>query len=102
MGYLVVRNLRGTAGGVCRHGSWLDHWYAFTGSNRILCSMLGCGEVVDVGGHVLAVNRADWQHWIAPMCHAHNRSPHDWPIKSDVRLISANTQLMGCYRQYAA
>ena len=67
-----------------------------------MCSALGCGNGVEVGAHVIIVNRATWQEWIAPVCHACNMDLDDFAIKNDVVLISANTRLIGCYLAYVA
>jgi hypothetical protein len=84
---------------VCRHGSWLKHYYAETGSTRTMCSVLGCSNDVDVGAHIHnAHGLARNHHWIVLMCHQCNMSNDALRLKGDVKLISANTQQMGCYR----
>jgi hypothetical protein len=99
--YILVRNARGTSRRRrCDCGSWLDHWYNETGSFRITCSVLGCSDVATVGAHVVDVSRRGTKprHWIVPTCHQCNMASDELAIKVSVALVSANTQLMGCYR----
>lgn len=96
----IVRNVRGTAGRLCACGSWLDHWYNETRSRRTMCAVLGCANDVAVGAHVheLTTKRgANWEQFIVPLCQPCNMSRDDLLVDVRIELVSANTQLMGCY-----
>jgi len=88
-----VKNLNGTTGLRCRCGSWLAHWYNYTGSRRRRCAVIGCQRNVEVGAHVLSADRrTDVKWWIAPFCKTHNHYTHnkDVFLKEEIELISAN------------
>lgn len=96
-----VKNLRGTSRRKCECGSWREHWYNHTTrpSSRAICAVYGCGNLAEIGGHVLVVSgRFDGQHYIVPMCHLCNmiHPDDDIDLKLNVELISANARLMGC------
>lgn len=102
MGYWWVRNISGTSKRPrCDCRTWIDHWYEETGSSRTTCAALGCSEPATVGAHVIDVTRSNTprQHWIIPTCHGCNMNRDDYQIKN-VELISANTQITGCYRPF--
>lgn len=88
---MKVRNVSGTTGKLCaRCRSWLEHWFARTGSTRSLCAALGCGSSADVGAHVVnAHGLARKRHQIAPLCYSHNRANEAFHLKSGVRLVPA-------------
>lgn len=92
---MAYKNIRGTAKRTCLCGNWLKHWRNNTGSSRKRCAVLGCGDVAEVGGHVVPVNGSS--QYVIPMCRACNNLSDPFEIESTVVPVSANTQLMGCY-----
>lgn len=99
--YIFVQNARGTSRRrACGCGTWIDHWYNETGSLRVTCAALGCSATATVGAHVRDVSRsrAKPRHWIVPTCHHCNMTRDELAIKIEVDLVSANTQIMKCYR----
>lgn len=98
---LLVRNVSNSSWRSCTCGSWIEHWYAATGSSRAYCAVLGCTNLAEVGAHVRILDRRSGDGlYIAPLCRAcniHHNTDEMW-LDSRVDLISANTQAMGCYR----
>jgi hypothetical protein len=101
---IYVRNVTGTSRRRCGCGSWLDHYLSWTGSTRMVCSVLGCGSTATVGAHVRNVTRVDspGHHRIILMCHPCNMvRGEDLALKSGVPMVWANRQAAGCYRRSA-
>jgi hypothetical protein len=104
MSYVIVGNVWGTSTRPrCAHGSWIDHYYWLSGSRRMVCSILGCGNYVTLGAHVRPINIGTSEEFIVPMCNSCNAN-HGWHmyLKLDVPLVYANTQKTGCYRRLVA
>ena len=91
------RNLRNTGQRKCSCGTWFKHWRNETGSRRKRCAAYGCGNDAEVGAHVQSV-RGKLQ-WIVPLCKPCNNLQEPFELELTVELISANTQLMGCYKK---
>lgn len=94
-----VRNIRrGNGLARCACGTWKQHWINHAGSRRTRCSVAGCGSNFDVGAHVrLAHGNAANNHYIVPMCTAHNNHNNTAIMElNDIDLIYANAQYMGC------
>jgi len=93
---MQYKNVRHTENLQCNCLSWLDHWMQFTGSRVTpTCSVLGCGEKSNVGGHVKACDGKTSPWYIIPLCSEHNSSHfiECFDIKArieDDKLVSAN------------
>ena len=99
--HLCVANLASTSKNKCRCRTWLRHWRKISRSARVTCGVLGCVEHARVGAHVQMLdNRCTWHWWIAPLCYSHNHHRNYGPmwLDSRVALVSANSQVTGCYR----
>lgn len=97
--YYLVKNLNGTAGRLCRCGSWIEHWRRETKSRRTRCAALGCTNEDLVGAHVqIDDGRSSREWWIVPLCRGHNSSWRTAPIwlEKTVSLVSADRAGMGC------
>jgi len=92
---MKVRNVKGTAGRACSHGSWLNHWLALAGERQAMCSVAGCAEVATDGAHVRLVGSLDQAEYILPMCRECNESPGELPVKV-VKFVAANALTTGC------
>ena len=93
---MQYKNVRHTENLQCNCLNWLDHWMQFTGSRVVpTCSVLGCGEKSNVGGHVKACDGKTSPWYIIPLCSEHNSSHFTecFDVKShikDGKLVSAN------------
>ena len=88
----VVRNVAGSSRFMrqCDCKSWIKHWRAATGSIRVVCARLSCGDIAVDGAHVQIIDgrsRKDW--YIVPFCANCNRTRHkDWMyLKRDVIMV---------------
>ncbi|GGF41230.1 hypothetical protein GCM10011611_54570 [Aliidongia dinghuensis] len=89
----LVKNLNGTTDNKCECASWIAHWRNCTGSDRVLCCVVPCGRLAQVGAHVIVIDRrSDRSWWIVPMCKKHNNTHNQEPmyIKRDIEMVSAN------------
>jgi len=73
MGYLDVKNKKGTSGNTPPSGysSWLDFWEKKKGKKATICEAKSCQEKPDVGGHVIKAGQGG-KEYILPICHSHN------------------------------
>jgi hypothetical protein len=102
MSYVIVGNVMNTSRRPrCGDGSWTNHYFALSGSQRYVCAILHCGNSVEVGAHVRATNIGRWDEFILPLCQRCNASPAYMYVKRGVALVSANQQRAGCYRPFA-
>ena len=85
-----VKNLNGTSQRTCKCGSWLKHWENFGGCVTTICSVVNCGEIAEVGGHVQKIGN-DNRWYIIPLCKScNNKKGEELEIYDDIKLVSAN------------
>lgn len=66
---MKVNNINGTSQNVCRCGSWLDHWKAFSGQSvPTYCPVEACTQKPTVGAHVQKDGSSDRRWYIVPLC----------------------------------
>jgi len=86
-----VKNINGTSQNTCKCGSWLEHWSRFSQDSRVICSVLGCRSVAEVGAHVQLFLSTDERWYIIPVCQMHNMvQSTPLAIDDSYRLVSAN------------
>jgi hypothetical protein len=85
-----VKNLNGTTQRTCKCGSWLKHWENFGGCFATICSVDGCNNDAEVGGHVQKVG-SDNKWYIIPLCKScNNKRGEELEIDDNTELVSAN------------
>ena len=90
---MQVHNLKNTSDNICKCDSWLEHWVRFGGNSLPpSCSVVGCYETPQVGGHVQKSRGllvSDW--FIIPICKKHNAQVgRSLTISDSTTLVSAN------------
>lgn len=73
MANIKVKNVPGTAGQVppypYQNLSWLEYWEKMTGHKASTCSVCGCSNKAEHGGHVKRVDTYfDPTTYIVPLC----------------------------------
>jgi len=76
MGYIDVKNKKGTAGNTPPSGytSWLDFWEKKKGTKATTCEVRSCNGSADLGGHVIKAGEGG-KEYILPMCYSCNNKP---------------------------
>jgi hypothetical protein len=91
---MKVQNLGGTADNKCKcGGGWFDHWERYSGGTPPrICSVFGCMNFAEVGGHVIKNNSFDKDHYIIPLCKRHNNASAGtiFEISDSTPMASAN------------
>ncbi len=89
---MLVKNINGTTGSICKCGSWLDHWKNFSGKFLpATCSEIRCYQSPTVGAHVQKGNSTDSSWYIVPLCKGHNaETGKSLTLVDAVVLVSAN------------
>jgi hypothetical protein len=96
-----VSNIPYTAGERCGcHDCWLDHFYDLSGSVRVLCATIRCGNPVEVGAHVSM--EGNDRELIAPLCHSCNWIAPDEEFAIDERVLLVLTELGSDPREWSA
>lgn len=88
---MQVLNINGTSDSTCKCGSWLTHWYKFSGQtvpNR--CPVEGCTNRGNpIGAHVQKPGDTSW--YIIPICSLHNAQRSSaLEVADATKLVSAN------------
>lgn len=75
---IYVKNKKGTSDNDPPKGypSWLDYWEKQKGGTAKYCRISGCGNPVDVGGHVY-IEGEGGKEYILPICHDCNNKPEE-------------------------
>lgn len=84
------KNVSGTKDRSCSCGTWLNHWFLYSGSQNKAnkCSVLGCNSIAEVGGHVRQGNGT--KEYIVPLCKGCNNSTQSFTLKLGTRVAPAN------------
>lgn len=96
-----VRNVPATGGErcSCHDGVWIWHHEEITGSKQSICSVYGCGNQAEVGGHVWFAQGTI--EYIVPLCHSCNRIPcHESFDLKDWVLMAFAYPSEGTYRRH--
>ena len=89
------KNKGGTSPLSCRCGSWKNHWMNGTGESwPRTCSVDGCNNPAEVGGHIVSASDGRGDVYIVPMCTSCNSAGTSryFRLKPDRIPISANKQ----------
>ena len=84
----------------CGCGSWINHWFTYTGKVKASCVYMGCSKPAEDGAHVRFVKRKPntdvfkpyGESFIVPMCGTHNRSRFTNPFFIDKTKWMINDQ----------
>jgi len=98
MSRLVV-NISGSAcdraRDLCGCDSWIEHWRRHTGSQRLTCSAIGCGNLAEVGAHIRWYY--GFNEYIIGLCRSCNHPSNEEPFRVDERTRWAPTgYAVGC------
>ncbi len=89
---IIVQNLTGTTELTCGCKSWLAHWERVMSVTVRECLVTSSGHSGQlVGAHVQKEASIDRNHYIIPMCTAHNnKKGSSLPVTSETDLAPAN------------
>jgi len=90
---MKVKNLKGASELSCGCGTGLRHWERSTNTKAASCAVYGCHSKAEVGAHVTkSPSTKDADHYLVPMCRAHNQSTSELAILESVKLVPADKQ----------
>lgn len=83
--------------------SWLSKWSEVTGrSADCVCSVWGCGNDAEVGGHLWIRRRSIDYYYIAPICYEcnNNKEMHEYyfKMKSNIAYLKTDVNLSIYYK----
>lgn len=88
---MMLKNVNNCAGTYCACGSWLNHWYKFSGrAVPIYCPVDGCMYTDLIGAHVQKADGNDKNWYIAPLCVAHSQSRNVMEYPDWCAIVPAN------------
>ncbi len=95
MSRYLVKNKAGTAGQVppfpYQNLSWLEYWKEKTGNNVNFCTVCGCFNKAEHGGHVQRCDTLfDTRIYIVPLCAECNNPKNKEVFYVDCELCSAS------------
>jgi len=85
-----VYNIVNTSENTCACDSWLDHWKKFSRQSASYCSVNGCYERPEVGGHVQKTGNFDKNWYIVPLCKGCNAKNGAYlDVNDSIKFVSA-------------